>query len=204
MIWLLSLIAFGSLGFWLLSILTIIVIIACLEYENGFKASLTMIMFLGLMFIANHLSFQSIVQWNWRYIIGFIIGYVILGVVWSVVKWYFYVSNKVEQYVELKSLWFRNNSNATELTELSAGQKEKFAEYISRRPDASAAPQASQNKSTILMWMTYWPFSAVWTLINDPIKKLFRMIYTKIVTQLQVISDHLFKGVKSDMDYLTK
>jgi hypothetical protein len=60
-------------------------------------------------------------------------------------------------------------------------------------------PQAREHKSDIMLWMTYWPFSCLWTIINDPIRKIFRTIYTHIATSLQKISDRMFKGAMADL-----
>ena len=61
-------------------------------------------------------------------------------------------------------------------------------------------PKAHDHKGDILMWMTYWPFSSLWTLINDPIRKIFRTIYTNIASSLQAISDRMFKTATADLE----
>jgi hypothetical protein len=61
------------------------------------------------------------------------------------------------------------------------------------------APQVRLHKGDIMLWMTYWPFSGLWTLINDPIRKVFRTIYTHIAKSLQAISDRMSKGVTADL-----
>jgi hypothetical protein len=61
-------------------------------------------------------------------------------------------------------------------------------------------PQVREHKSDIMLWMTYWPFSCVWTLINDPIRKIFRTIYANIAKSLQSISDRMFKGAIADLE----
>lgn len=53
-------------------------------------------------------------------------------------------------------------------------------------------PVAKQNKSLILTWMFYWPFSGVWTLINDPVRRIFQRIYVKLEGVYQKITDSAF------------
>jgi hypothetical protein len=48
------------------------------------------------------------------------------------------------------------------------------------------------------MWMGHWPISALWTLINDPVRKALKAIYARIAGTLQRISDHLFSDIKDD------
>jgi hypothetical protein len=62
--------------------------------------------------------------------------------------------------------------------------------------DGGLAPLARTNKSRIMMWMGYWPFSALWTMIDEPIKKAFRAIYNYISSTLQRISDDAFANIK--------
>ena len=55
---------------------------------------------------------------------------------------------------------------------------------------------ARENKSRIIMWMAYWPWSLLWTTINDAVKRIYREIYQAIQRLLQGISDSVFKDVK--------
>lgn len=52
----------------------------------------------------------------------------------------------------------------------------------------SFPPHPTRYKSKIMFWLCYWPFSLVVTLINDPIRKLFRMVYRNITRLLTGIS----------------
>jgi hypothetical protein len=60
-------------------------------------------------------------------------------------------------------------------------------------------PDPRHHKGQILMWMTYWPWSFVWTMINDPIKKAFKAIYYRIVDSLKSISESSFKDAEADL-----
>ena len=59
-------------------------------------------------------------------------------------------------------------------------------------------PKVSEHKALITSWMTYWPISALWTLINDPIVRLFDSIYYGIAEYLQAISNKKFAGIIKD------
>jgi hypothetical protein len=58
-----------------------------------------------------------------------------------------------------------------------------------------AVPQAKNEKARITRWMSFWPMSALWTLINDPIRRAFEEIYHLISKALQEISDAAFADV---------
>jgi hypothetical protein len=53
-------------------------------------------------------------------------------------------------------------------------------------------------KGKITSWMVYWPWSMIVTLIDDPIRRLFRGIYNAIQGMLQRMSDRAFAGTESD------
>ena len=57
-------------------------------------------------------------------------------------------------------------------------------------------PRPNKHKARILTWMTYWPFSFIWTMLNDPIKRLMKAIYYKIAGFLTRISDRIFAGAE--------
>ncbi len=84
------------------------------------------------------------------------IAYIAIGVVWSFAKWFFFLINErdaARKYIEDESNW----------TNFS--------------PPVINVPQASHNKGKIIAWMTYWPFSFVGTILNDPFRKLFNFIF---------------------------
>ncbi len=57
-------------------------------------------------------------------------------------------------------------------------------------------PMVRFNKTKILTWMIYWPWSAIWTVINDPIKRIFKFIYNVVQDYLQSISNRIFRHVQ--------
>jgi len=69
-------------------------------------------------------------------------------------------------------------------------RKEKYAEN-----QWQGIPTAKEYKSEIIVWMSYWPWSMTWTLLNDPIKRFFNFIYLKFSTLYQKLSDRIFKDI---------
>lgn len=58
---------------------------------------------------------------------------------------------------------------------------------------ASMAPQASNNKGSIIMWITYWPISVIWYIIGDLMKDLGLALYKMVGGNFQKMSDAKFK-----------
>jgi len=90
-------------------------------------------------------------------------GYFVIGAVWSVIKW-----------------WFAEKARV----------REAKAEYGSRWREHKTS--TARYKSTVLVWIGYWPFSLVWTLLNDPLKRLVHWIYDELLRVYQRITDHVW------------
>lgn len=53
-------------------------------------------------------------------------------------------------------------------------------------------PRPNDHKSTIMTWMTFWPASMTWTMLNDPVRAAFRFIYAWLSRTLQDLSNRAF------------
>lgn len=56
-------------------------------------------------------------------------------------------------------------------------------------------PAASHHKSSITQWIAFWPISFVWTMINDPVRKIANYVFSRIKGTFQKMSDSMFAGV---------
>jgi hypothetical protein len=167
---------FGTLWFWILLVLTSGIIIWLLEdaltnYSgNGGGGWATIVLiaaFIAYYFFGSKDDITSIlvfVRDNPIRILQYFGAYIIIGTIWAFIKWYFFVNNELQK---LKG--------------------KIFSKYGS-----IDIPRASQNKYRILSWMYYWPFSSLWTLINEPLRKSFEFVYSKIGGTFDKISDKIF------------
>jgi hypothetical protein len=56
-------------------------------------------------------------------------------------------------------------------------------------------PLSMQHKSSITQWIMFWPVSFVWTIINDPVRKIANYIFSRIKGTFQKMSDSMFAEV---------
>ncbi|CAB4162984.1 hypothetical protein UFOVP787_213 [uncultured Caudovirales phage] len=85
--------------------------------------------------------------------------------------------------------------------------RRKYEEFRDLKYDYDCLIKVSNNKERIFGWLFYWPLSAAWTVLNDPIRRIFNFVYSHISGSLQRMSDRMYaemkKGiiedVKSDM-----
>jgi hypothetical protein len=203
--------AFGTLAFWL-AMVVLVGIISFFSEEDGVKATITLV--LGALFL------QFVAKFD---ILGFIrhepftlafygLLYVALGFGFACVKWWRYAKKQRRAYDKLRATFFRKNK--IEGNELPPELKESFFAYLkeSYKPnqrgdfrhysDASDAdpviPDITQNKAAFIRWMTYWPLNLLFTLLNDPVRRLFEWLYEVAGVKMQAISNHVFRGTESD------
>ena len=204
---------FGTLGFWILMGVLTVSMFIWIEWEKGFFASFTVI---GTILVMQFLMEINILRYVWENLGTMLMYgglYFVAGTVWSVIKWWFFVHRHLDRYENAKLVFLREkNVDAIRGEEIPDALKAEWTanvgkyyrpmsdEYI--RPDdvrpKNIRPKAYSHKSRVLMWMTYWPWSLVWTVINDPIKRLFREIYYRIANLLDNISKHVFRNVEKD------
>jgi hypothetical protein len=64
-------------------------------------------------------------------------------------------------------------------------------------------PLGWRNKAKMINWMTYWPWSLTWWLLDDFVRGIFRYLQRKVANLMEVISKRHFKGVESDYTVTT-
>jgi hypothetical protein len=177
-----TLLAIGSIGFWIALILASIVITVLIENAESGGSSATFVCVLTLVLLYVFGAGQDIRD-LWTFIVTnpLVVGlavfaYVVFGAFWSIAKWYFFVIGVRNEFLDNRKLYHgdeRNNKLTQEELE-------------------SKIPSARNNKARITSWMFYWPFSALFTLVNEPIKKVFNTIYRRFTASYDRISKKVF------------
>ena len=188
----------GSFWFFALVGLACVALLVAIETESPWWAAMTL---LGFCCVMHFFGDFNAFSWAWSNpfeTLAYVASYFGIGAVWSVAKWWFFVSNKREEYDEVKYNFIKDKELSITVKDVIPGEHRSDFRKRLTYTDTSM-PEARKNKSRIMTWMTYWPWSMVWTMINDPIKKLFRMIYRRMQRLYEKISESLWKGVDADL-----
>ena len=173
-----ELLVLGTVGFWITLTLATIFIFISLESDEwgGTGATSTVIVLVVLFWFFGgkdiFIDTGNFLIENTGVFFLFFISYIIIGLIWSFVKWYFYLLNTKEKIQ--KSL--KNNDFSI-----------------------PKIPEVKNNKGRIISWITYWPFSSLWTIINDPIKRAINFMYSKFEKLYQKMSDNMFSDIKEEI-----
>jgi len=191
------LLAIGTLWFWLFLATFLILEFLWIEaWENGIGATITLSVFLAIHWFWGD---PSIFQWigdNPETIAFGMLGYFVTGCVWGFVKWFLHLKEKAREYQEkrLEFLAGKGVKKADLSTPVPENLREDWRRYSQYKV---ARPKAAQNKSRIITWMAYWPWSAMWTMIRDP----FVHAYNFCAERLEKMSAKVFNNIGFEQDH---
>lgn len=204
--WVLGVMAVGAIGFWILIALEFVCLLTCMAKDKGTWATVSLI---ATCAIFNWLCGVPLLSWiagHFWLALAYAGGYLVIGTVWSVIKWYSYVTDQRERYDELKAKFLKKRSIEGEIVpkglrvdwerELNDGHGNGGCSY--RRCACIGRPLARNHKDDVIRWMSYWPFSLLWTVLFNWVVKVCNKIYQQIQASLQKISDHKFKDTAAD------
>jgi len=209
--------AFGGLWFWGLFALASLLLIVCLENDKGVAATTVFVGTLAAVLFLGNAGWLTWVFQNPLYFGLGVLGYLAVGVGWGIGKWWVYVRDCAIRYRRERRAWLERHSKAGApqdgldvaecrealRTEVLTGEiKEAWQAYVKvlYYGKKITKPMARRCKGQITAWMTYWPWSALWTLINDPVRRTFCWVYEQLSGTLQAISDRAFQGIENEME----
>lgn len=148
-----------------------------------------------------------------------LLGYFVGGGIWSLVKWSLFSSDKRDSYEDTKRNWLKDQgvSGKDVPDNLKAGFRDFLLDsrhwssqerVVTTNPDGSRIvnqkqvlkiiPIAWEHKSQIITWMMYWPWSALWALIDDFVRKAFKRLQRALESLMDRIAQFHFRGHDKD------
>ena len=186
----------------LITLLLILVILIAIAVESEKTGTAATVFSLAIALILWH--YWSDI-WSWVSLnpldtFLFIGGYIVSGVIWSVIKWKSYISRSARHFENLKvefkvkvgdmgGNWKRwveyLNDNSSQLRSSYRFQdSDEPADIIKK-----ITINANSKKSLIVSWIAYWPMSLGATLLNDPLRRFGNYIYDRISGKFQRMSE---------------
>lgn len=139
---------------WAIAIFAIfcIVDIVCLENENAGMGSVIMLIGIALlMYFVGDINLFTWALENPGSVFQFGVGYIVIGLVWSMIKWFFFLLDVRDQ--------------------MTVQRKEH--EGVPPRPVSS---YASRNKGRITSWICHWPLSIIATFFGQFLSRFVRWL----------------------------
>jgi len=186
--------AVGAVGFWVGVVAIILTLFYNVESERYFWATFWLIAFTVFsQFVIKYDVFSRLFQLE---SILWLVGYLVVGTVWSFIKWYLYVRSAVKAIKKERVTFLKNKSFEgviDEKTEVPDGLKkvwERDIEYSKLK-----IQNIDENKERITGWIFYWPISMFWFFLRDFLKRIVERIYDIFKKGYQSITNRALKGI---------
>ena len=193
----------GSFGFYVLAASVFLGVLFFSEHENNIISAILVALFVWIM--ESNGSF-SLFHNPWE-LARWVLLYFAVGAGWSVVKWFSFVNKRGDEFAELKIKWLKryNDRTADEYklpvansTDIPATELQNFVKFLKDMDYIDykykdIVPDWKNCKEKITTWILWWPTSAIWTIINDPLVRFARWIYKKLGGVYEAVSRIAFK-----------
>ncbi len=137
----------------------------------------------------------------------FVLGYLVAGVVWSFLKWSEFVKRKIELFKKVRAQVIVTRPEFSDTNDKDRdylcdrlranGFKDIWSHHVKSMGEIilKITPIGSENKSSIIAWISYWPLSLLATLLNNPFRRLFEYVYSLVADAYDKISQRHFKSL---------
>lgn len=210
-----ELLIFGGIWFWIVvGGFALWFVIATFREKGGQTFSATLLLLGVLLFFSNFNIFQWIYD-NPLPCFYWAGGYLGIGIVWAVIKWYLFNTKVRSVYNNLRAAFLEAYGDGSDTIPNQC--LEKWGEYLSNekswkeltryyefkkrwtvRSINDVIPSPSQYKDNIIFWMMHWPLSFIFFFLGDFLERLFTRIYQAISSMFEGITKRIFKSIPDD------
>ncbi len=182
-------------------VVSAIVIIISLETDKEGVASTFFSLATALVIWAYGSEIWDFITNNILTTIYFSVTYVILGLIWSFIKWNQKVSKIFKLFTKLKNDFIAEHGEIIERSKDNIGNKKAFYRTLEYKFNYGGGtgkissffesksieevikeitPIGIKHKGKIISWISYWPLSLIGTILNDPFRRFFEWLYYSV------------------------
>lgn len=187
-----------GLTFWFIvpSFIICCLLFYCAAEDNPGMALIVTGVYIGAIQICSNFNIIGWLGANPWIFVKYLFLYIILGVCFSVSKFWFFLIEKRRMF-DMKFSEFLRSKNIEDkgYTFKTLPDEFKAACYVAMRN--YTLPDVYQSTRHITFWMGYWPIVGLWTLINNPLRWLWEEIKHQL-SQLFATTHKKILGDRSD------
>jgi hypothetical protein len=208
MVTFLALFVLGSFWWYSISVCYVVWAIFLAERESVGWVLTSLAIYLIFLSFLGRVNVFSYIFYNPLYSFLAVISYFVFGIIWSFVKWWLRVTERAQECQEAMDKFLREHkaSNFKSAIPLDLQQSKKsgrnlrdeWESQLSIRYDLKK-PIATENKERISVWIIYWPFSLIWSLIHDFIQRLWEQFVIRFQKFYQGIADRAYKKLEAHL-----
>lgn len=171
-------------------------------YESLTAGAISLAIFFGLFYFMGVFNPLAFIWHNALTFIGIFIAYTIIGIGYArFVKWKLYVSDWARHAREFKMNWL-SQKGVTGAT-VPSNLEQAWRDYLNSSWNSNSkftALNIWEHKSQFFTWVAYWPFSAFWTLVNDPFRRIVNWAYMNMMEAMQKEANKAAEEFSSDLE----
>jgi hypothetical protein len=203
-----SLLMLGGVFFWCVLIVYAVFVAGCIEEESYSPVIFITVVF-GICYTIWGEGF-SIIKYFWNNPIDLFYGvlsYLFIGAGYSVIKWVTFVHKLKKEYFEKRKIFLENNNLTSlddDMTEVMKSKyrgktvKEVWEGYNGNYDSIVGKMSPHNNKSSIMMWIAYWPICSLFTFIAEPLSKVVSFIRSSLNTVYVAIMRRATVDIEKD------
>jgi hypothetical protein len=189
-----------------IGILLTIFIFAVLETgrgKYGFYLFLTVAAYTFYLWWTNGFTNSFFSYITWQNALKYVPAYFVCGAIYAVGRWQAHLWQAKRWFKENETKvrtceWFSHGGFDPEMRlrfDLFGSRKMAFVQgsTTSATKMSEIQPLAREFKRKIMDWIVFWPWSALWYFINDPITRLVKAIFNWLASLLQRMSANTFR-----------
>ena len=173
----------------------------CISYEKGWLAfwASTAAMF-GAFLLGYNIPMMA---WNNPMLVAqYAAIYIGIGAVWASFKFIWKLRKARSLYIKDKTKWLKGIGEF--VTDESKGRTEeqwiKYCKSHTYEYQEIYAPTVSANKSRIMLWMTWWPFSVISFFFADLLSEVWDFVWQFVKGFLEGIRKTVLGEAAEDLD----
>lgn len=120
------------------------------------------------------------------------VGYILLGILWTLVAWYILVHKHAARYADIRAKLLPEFLNAVHAQSLTPDLFEAFRQYVYKNGHISAKYQ-SPSTGLMVSNILFWPFAIIEFVLGDALTALARAIRGLFGNVYQRIHRHAFR-----------
>lgn len=185
-----------------LFVVWLLVVMVLIGNELGFAAMMVTLAAVGISQIGlGNNVVGSIISHRYE-ILLWILGYLIVGALVSMLKWYSFVLSQKTLYKTDRMQWLqmKGYKDATLETSVPNEVVGEWKTNIDRRNVRGWNVKASQHVSTLTRWCAWWWVVLVVDILDSFFHNVFVAIFRYLATTYQRIADHVYADTTADFN----
>ncbi len=191
---------FGTLWFWVIGAAFFGLLTYFTEKDSYVAATIWAVVFIWIVASVNNVSlFANPLLWlQWG---GIYLG---VGAFWSLLKWFSFLNQEKDELRKIKQNFLNQDDTVTprENGTFNDADFQKFAFYLNKyvpnyrsiQNRSDLIPSVGEHRNELVAWIVWWPFSAFWTILNDPLRRLANFVVERMRGVYESMASRVFKN----------